>query len=179
MKCFERKILLWPLFSTGLILAGCNASNGIAATDATKPEVVVAEPRTEIVMYKSEGCECCGKWAEHMHTAGFVVIENKLGDVDAIKSQHGIPGNLSSCHTAIVDGYVIEGHVPAADVVRLLKERPKVVGLTAPGMPMESPGMQEPGQMPKSYDVFVFDADGKSRVFTRYYADGKFREFEH
>ena len=177
MKYLARKTLLSPLLLTGLMLVGCDVSNGVATSSTTKPDVVT-ESKTKIVMYESEGCECCSKWAEHMHSAGFVVIENKLEDMDAIKSQHGVAGNMSSCHTAIVDGYVIEGHVPAADVKRLLNERPKITGLSAPGMPLESPGMQKPGQMPKSYDVFAFDADGKSRIFTRYYADGKFREFK-
>jgi len=88
--------------------------------------------------------------------------------MDVIKAKYGVTQKLASCHTAIVDGYVIEGHVPAADVARLLKERPDVVGLTAPGMPMKSPGMQKPGQTPKNYDVLAFDADGKSQVFTHY-----------
>jgi len=88
--------------------------------------------------------------------------------MDVIKAKYGVTQKLASCHTAIVDGYVIEGHVPAADVARLLKERPDVVGLTAPGMPMKSPGMQKPGQIPKNYDVLAFDANGTSHVFSHY-----------
>jgi len=167
-----RMSFLWPLLLlTGVMIAGCETSN------ATEPGTILTKSKAEIVMYKSEGCECCSKWAEHMRMAGFEVVEIKLDDMDAIKSQHEVSNNLSSCHTAIVDGYVIEGHVPAADVARLLRERPKVIGLTAPGMPMESPGMQEPSQIPRKYDVFAFESDGKSHLFTRYYADGKFREF--
>jgi hypothetical protein len=119
-------------------------------------------------MYKSPTCQCCTGWAEHLRQAGFTVIENKQEDMDAIKSKYGVPEKLASCHTAIVDGYVIEGHVPAADVTRLLKEKPKVAGLTAPGMPMQSPGMQASGLQPKSYNVLAFDKNGKSHVFTHY-----------
>lgn len=175
MKFLTKPILLWSLLLTGGVFTGCDAIT--AAADMTKPGSVITEPGSEIVMYKAEGCECCSKWANHMRMAGFTVIENKHENMDVIKSQHAVSKALASCHTAIVDGYVIEGHVPAADVERLLKDKPKIVGLTAPGMPMESPGMQQSGQIPKKYDVFAFYADGKSRVFTRYYDGGKFHEF--
>ncbi|GAV20614.1 hypothetical protein MMIC_P1586 [Mariprofundus micogutta] len=162
MKYHMRITLLWPLFLVGVMLAGCEASS------ATKPAAVVSESKAEIVMFKSEGCECCAGWAEHMRNAGFNVVEKKQNDMDLIKTKYGVPEKLSSCHTAIVDGYVIEGHVPANDVARLLKDRPKVTGLTAPGMPMKSPGMQAGGQSPENYDVFTFDEVGKSNVFTSY-----------
>jgi len=124
---------------------------------------------TEVVMYKSPFCACCSGWAESLKTAGFTVVEKKQEDMDAIKARYGVPEQLSSCHTAIVGGYVIEGHVPAADVERLLKERPtNVVGLTAPGMPMQSPGMQPEMLKPKNYDVLAFDKDGNTTVFSRY-----------
>jgi len=86
----------------------------------------------------------------------------------ALKKKYGVPDKLASCHTAIVDGYVIEGHVPAADVTRLLKERPRIVGLTAPGMPMQSPGMQAEGKIPRNYDVLAFDKQGKAKIYHRY-----------
>jgi len=123
----------------------------------------------EITMYKSPNCGCCSGWADTLKTAGFTVIEKKNDDMGAIKAKYGVPQNLASCHTAIIDGYIIEGHVPAADVQRLLKERPaKVVGLTAPGMPMQSPGMQANILEPKNYDVLAFDKDGNTTVFSRY-----------
>jgi len=142
---------------------------GLAACDGSSSSSSPTAPVTkEIVMYKSPACECCTGWAEHLRKAGFTVIENKREDMAAIKAQYGIPQKLESCHTAIIDGYIIEGHVPAADVKRLLKERPGVAGLTAPGMPMKSPGMQAVGQKPQGYDVLAFDRDGTSRVFTHY-----------
>jgi len=146
------------------MLAACDASTGAVSTPAAEKKILA-----EVVMYKSPGCSCCGGWAEHLRREGFHVIEKKQDDMDAVKSAYGVPERLASCHTAIVDGYVIEGHVPAADIRRLLKERPaNVVGLTAPGMPMKSPGMQAEGLPPKGYDVLAFDKDGRVRVFQRY-----------
>jgi hypothetical protein len=88
-----------------------------------------------------------------------------VSDLDAIKRRHGVPLKLASCHTATVDGYVIEGHVPADLIDRLLAERPRVVGLTVPGMPAGAPGMDVPGQPAQRYDVLTFDARGETRVF--------------
>lgn len=123
---------------------------------------------TEVMMYKNASCDCCGAWATHMKNQGFTVKEMPRDDMSAVKEKYGVPDKLASCHTAIVDGYVIEGHVPASEVKRLLKERPKVVGLTAPGMPMQSPGMQAEGKTPKNYDVLAFDKQGHTKVYQRY-----------
>jgi len=123
---------------------------------------------TEVVMYKNANCNCCADWAKHLQANGFSVTENVSTDMPAIKAKHGVPRKLSSCHTAIIDGYIVEGHVPASDIKRLLKERPKVTGLTAPGMPKHSPGMQATGLKPHSYDVLSFDKDGSSQLFTHY-----------
>ncbi|TLS67023.1 DUF411 domain-containing protein [Mariprofundus erugo] len=123
---------------------------------------------TEVVMYKSPNCGCCTDWADSLRKEGFTVVENQREDMDRIKASYGVPEKLSSCHTATVNGYVIEGHVPAADVKRLLDEKPAIVGLTAPGMPMKSPGMQPAGLPPKNYDVLAFDKDGKAVVFSHY-----------
>jgi len=123
---------------------------------------------TEITMYKNANCDCCGAWAKHMRNAGFVVIEEPREDMTAIKEKYGVFEKLASCHTAIVDGYVIEGHVPADDVKRLLKEHPDVVGLTAPGMPMKSPGMQTAKKKPQGYDVLSFNKEGNVAVYKRY-----------
>ncbi len=91
-----------------------------------------------------------------------------MNDLSPIKTRYGVPAALQSCHTAIVDGYVIEGHVPVADIQRLRKERPEVVGLAVPGMPVGSPGMEIPGAEPESYEVLTFDKDGQTQVFSRY-----------
>ena len=122
----------------------------------------------EVMMYKNARCDCCGAWAKHMENQGFTVKEIPRDDMSMVKEKYGVPDKLASCHTAIVDGYVIEGHVPASDVLRLLKERPKVVGLTAPGMPMQSPGMQAEEKAPKNYDVLAFDKRGHTQVFEQY-----------
>ncbi|NMF88755.1 DUF411 domain-containing protein [Aromatoleum petrolei] len=118
----------------------------------------------EVVMYKDPNCGCCGKWAEHMRAAGFSVKEIKSTDMGAIKRAAGVPQALSSCHTAKVGGYFVEGHVPAADVKRLLAEKPKVAGISAPGMPQGSPGMEGPYPADR-YDVVSLTADGKTQVF--------------
>ncbi len=123
---------------------------------------------TEVLMYKDPNCGCCGTWAKHLQAEGFNVTEKISSDMDSIKAKHGVAPRLASCHTAIVDGYVIEGHVPADDIKRLLKERPKIAGLTAPGMPAKSPGMQAEGLPPKGYDVLSFDKRGGTAVYSHY-----------
>ncbi len=121
----------------------------------------------EVTVYKSPTCGCCQGWVDYLETQGFEVTSHDVDDVDSIKAQHGLTDpHLKSCHTAIVDGYVVEGHVPANDIWRLLAERPDVVGLTAPGMPQMSPGMFS--IEPKDYDVLSFDAQGSTRVYSRY-----------
>ncbi len=121
---------------------------------------------TEITMYKSPSCGCCGKWADHLSDAGFEVKTINRDNMSSIKSSAGVTPELQSCHTALVGGYVIEGHVPAADIRRLLQERPKVTGLTAPGMPMGSPGME--GSRKDPYKVLTFDKNGKTTVYAEH-----------
>jgi hypothetical protein len=103
----------------------------------------------------------------HLRANGFSIKSEHLDDLRPIKAKHGVPAALESCHTALVGGYVVEGHVPADLVHRLLRERPSVAGLAVPGMPVGSPGMEVPGQAPARYDVFSFDRDGKRAVFAR------------
>jgi hypothetical protein len=117
-----------------------------------------------LTVYKSPACGCCGEWVEHMRTNGFRLQVRDVGDVTPIKRQYGVPDVLVSCHTAVVAGYAIEGHVPAADVKRLLRERPKLKGLAVPGMVPGSPGMQGTAQ---PYNTIAFDAAG-SRIFERH-----------
>lgn len=120
----------------------------------------------EVTVYKSPYCGCCGAWVDHMKANGHQVKSINLETLDAIKEMMGVTPPLQSCHTAMVDGYVIEGHVPAADVARLLKEKPKARGLAVPGMPVGSPGMEGPN--PQKYDVLLFHADGRTEVFARH-----------
>jgi hypothetical protein len=121
-----------------------------------------------ITIFKSPTCGCCKKWVDHVRAAGFVAVVHDVDDMDAVKKREGVPKALQSCHTAIANGYVIEGHVPAADVLRLLRERPKGVrGVAAPGMPGGSPGMEMGGPADK-YDVVAFTRDGATRVFAKH-----------
>lgn len=121
----------------------------------------------EVVMYKDPNCGCCGQWAEHLRTNGFSVKEVATRDMESIKRGAGLPPELASCHTARVGGYVVEGHVPADDIRRLLAERPSVIGISAPGMPLGSPGMEGPYPA-ESYQVMSFDAEGKTQVFAEH-----------
>lgn len=119
-------------------------------------------------IWMSPSCNCCEKWADHMKSEGFTVESHGAasGTLARIKHQAGVPAKLSSCHTAKIGGYVIEGHVPAADVKRLLEERPDAVGLTVPGMPIGSPGMEGPN--PESYEVLLIKPDGTTEIFARH-----------
>jgi len=120
-----------------------------------------------VTMYKDPNCGCCTKWAEHMRANGFEVKEVASSQMAEIKQTAGVPAKLASCHTAKVGGYVVEGHVPAADVKRLLAEKPAVTGISAPGMPQGSPGMEGPYPADR-YEVVSFDRDGKQAVFARH-----------
>ena len=121
---------------------------------------------TAITVYKSPTCGCCSKWVDHLQENGFQVTSHDIdsSELTQIKEKHGVPGKLASCHTGIVNGYVIEGHVPADVISRLLSEKPKVAGIAVPGMPMGSPGME--GNYSEPYDVVTFDKDGKTQVYT-------------
>ncbi len=125
------------------------------------------EPLAEITVWHSPSCGCCTKWINHLEQYGFPVRSHARHDVAMIKHRLSVPDKLASCHTAMVDGYVIEGHVPAEDIERLLKERPFVRGLSVPGMPAGSPGM-EMGNRVDPYEVISFDDDGKTEVFSRH-----------
>lgn len=118
-------------------------------------------PKVEV--FKSASCGCCGAWVEHLRQNGFQVIAHDVGDVPAERKKLGMPDRLGSCHSAKVGGYVIEGHVPAADIRRLLKEKPKALGLAVPSMPPGSPGMEGPRAIP--YDTLLVARDGTTRVF--------------
>jgi len=103
-----------------------------------------------------------------MKANGYAVEEVDVVDAIALKKEHNVPADLQSCHTAVVDGYVIEGHVPVREIERLLAERPSIVGLAVPGMPVGSPGMEQNGADPQPYDVLAFDASGNAEVFASY-----------
>jgi len=125
-------------------------------------------PATTVEVYKTPTCGCCSKWVEHVRQAGFEVRVTDLDDnaLDQLKTKHAVPRTAQSCHTALVGGYVVEGHVPATDVRRLLKERPAVLGIAVAGMPIGSPGMEVAGTPPQTYNVISFDKAGSVRVFS-------------
>ena len=134
-----------------------------AAPAAHAPQKPAAG-KPHLLVYKSPTCGCCAKWVDYMQAHGFTAAVTNMPDVTPVKMAHKLPPRLASCHTTLIDGYVIEGHVPVEDVRRLLKERPaNVAGLAAPGMPAGSPGMDVPGSPP--YDVLAFDRTGATRVF--------------
>jgi hypothetical protein len=124
-----------------------------------------AERLPEVTVYKDPNCGCCGNWVEHMKASGFKVKVVEPKDLGAVKARYGVPEKLASCHTAEVGGYVVEGHVPASTVKRLLKEKPPVQGVSVPGMPQGSPGMEVPGGKKDPYDVVSFDKAGKAKVY--------------
>ena len=118
-----------------------------------------------VQVYKSPTCGCCANWVKHLQDNGFATRVVEMADLGDIKAKNNVPGSAQSCHTATVDGYVLEGHVPAADVKRLLKDRPAVLGLAVPGMPIGSPGMEVPGTKAAAYNVMSFDRKGQLTVY--------------
>ena len=126
------------------------------------------EEKLNITVYKSPTCGCCSKWVDHLTENDFEVQTHDTQNMDKVKQMAGITPELSSCHTAMIDGYVVEGHVPAADIKRLLKERPDIKGLTAAGMPMGSPGMEMPDGRKDEYQVLSIGKDGKTSVFAEH-----------
>ena len=119
-----------------------------------------------MVVHKTPTCGCCEKWVTHMREAGFTLDVRNIPDTSAERAKAGVPVDLASCHTGVVDGYAVEGHVPATLVKRMLKERPKIAGLAAPGMPIGSPGMEQPGYS-EPYNVMAFDKSGQRSVYER------------
>ena len=120
-----------------------------------------------VVVYKSPTCGCCESWVGHMQSAGFPVEVRDTEDFGAIKAEVGVPAGLGSCHTARIGDYFVEGHVPADDVKRLLAEQPEARGLTVPGMPQGSPGMEQ-GGISEPYDVLLVAPDGSTSVFAHH-----------
>ncbi len=153
-----------PVSKTSLVTTFRSLAIAILVTGlaACQPQ---AQPQ-EITVYKSATCGCCKKWVTHLQDNGYTVKAINVADINTIKKEQGVPGHLSSCHTALVDGYVIEGHVPAADIKRLLVERPKTKGIAVPGMPMGSPGMK--GSRKDNYNVVTFNGNGTTGVFERH-----------
>lgn len=138
----------------------------MAVSAAAMPFPAGAAARTAVRVFKSPSCGCCGDWVAHLKASGFDVTVEDVGNA-AARARLGIPASLGSCHTAEVGGYAIEGHVPAADIRRLLAERPKARGLAVPGMPMGAPGMEQGGRR-DPYDVLLVLADGTTSRYASY-----------
>lgn len=137
----------------------------VAFSALTIPAVQAAPPA--MVVYKTRTCGCCSKWVDHLKANGFTVTVNDVPSTADYRRKYGVPEQLQSCHTGVVNGYAIEGHVPAADIQRLLKKRPKAKGLAVPGMPIGSPGMEQ-GPRRQAYSVLLFTSDGKASEFQSY-----------
>lgn len=145
---------------------------GLVAVGVTGGRLWAQLPRgtspTPITVYKSSTCDCCTKWVDHIRANGFSPVVHDQEEMDALKDEMGVPPDVRSCHTAIVDKYLIEGHVPASDIRRLLADRPKTLGLAVPGMPPLTPGMAPAGVKPKDFEVISFQPDGSTKVFARH-----------
>ena len=126
-----------------------------------------AQQLPSMEIYKDPNCGCCLQWVGHVQRAGFQTRVNDVASIESVKISHNIPMRLQSCHTAVVGGYVVEGHVPVSDIQRLLKERPQIAGLAVPGMPIGSPGMEGPGTKAQPYDVVSFDKLGKTALYEK------------
>lgn len=136
---------------------------------ATLPVSAVARAQTRAEVWRDPDCGCCGGWIAHLREAGFGVTDNRVRELDQVRRRLGMPEDLLSCHVARIDGYLIEGHVPAAAIRRLLAERPaRLRGIAVPGMPIGSPGMEVPGQADEIYDVIAFDSARGRWPFMRF-----------
>jgi hypothetical protein len=125
-----------------------------------------AAPGPVVDVYKTVGCGCCEGWIEHLKANGFSVKAQNVSDTGAYREKFGFPNDFGSCHTGFVQGYAVEGHVPAAEIKRLLAEKPKARGLAVPSMPLGSPGMEGPRK--DLYDVFLIKVDGSTSVYQHY-----------
>ena len=140
----------------------------IAAAAATHGAAAHAAPGPAITIYKSNGCTCCEGWIAHMKGAGYRPKVIPIDNLMPVWRRHGVPDELSSCHLGLVGGYVTVGHVPAADVSRMLREKPKAIGLTVAGMPIGSPGMESNNGKREAFDTLLLLPGGKTRVYARY-----------
>src|SRR5688500_13325285 len=148
------------MFARALAVSPSPAAGAQSRPAAPKPIM--------LTVYKTPTCGCCAKWVEHMKQNGFTVHVTDMNDLSTVKAKHGVPSKAQSCHTGVVNGYVVEGHVPAADVKRMLKEKPAIAGLALPGMPMGSPGMERADNLVPAYQVLSFEKSGATRVYAKH-----------
>jgi hypothetical protein len=143
-------------------------AGGLAGQQLFAQSLLLRPSGTPITIYKSSSCGCCAKWVDYMGANGFAPMVHDEENMDTIKDELGVPDALRSCHTALVEKYLIEGHVPAADIRRLLAEKVKVSGLAVPGMPGSTPGMALPGTRIAGFEVVAFQSNGTTSTFARY-----------
>jgi hypothetical protein len=156
------------IFGSFLVNSGMSYADTVAATNITKSEEALSlHRRVSLTVYHTPECSCCGGWIDHLKTQGFQVQDLATNDIETIKQNYKVPENLTSCHTAIIDGYVIEGHVPARDIQSLIQKRPNIIGLSVPQMPVGTPGM-EMGSKKDPFTVFSFDRQDTIMVFNDY-----------
>jgi len=159
----------FAIAALALLLGGCSAVGSAGSVaDPTPPTGTQADALPLLTVQKHPTCGCCSVWIEHVREAGFEVEARDVEDMATVKDAAGVPDAMASCHTAEVGGYFIEGHVPAADIARLLRERPTARGLAVPGMPLGSPGMEHPDGIAHPYSVMLVLEDGSTREFSRY-----------
>jgi hypothetical protein len=140
----------------------------LALAACTRTPETSANGHERVTVFKNESCGCCKLWVRHLQNAGFAVEVHDVGNLGPTKERVGIPAAMGGCHTAEVGGYFVEGHVPAEDIKRLLRERPDAKGLTVPGMPAGSPGMEVPSGQSQPYDVYLVSKDGTTSVYAHH-----------
>lgn len=150
---YIKKLVVYLVAIASIVLIGTTEAQAANLPQAT--------------VYRDPNCTCCGGWIEHLKAKGFPVKNVPTADMIAFKQEHGVTEELASCHTAIVDGYVVEGHVPSDDIKRLLTQKPNISGIAVPGMPVGTPGM-EMGNKKDSFAVVAFDEQGQTKVFKQY-----------
>lgn len=152
---------LGAVIITGGVGAGIYTAVNSSQANTLSPEAL------QITSYRSPTCGCCHAWVEHLQAEGFTVKDNVTENLETIKTENNVPQNFIACHTAVINGYVVEGHIPASDIKRLIKEKPDVAGIAVPGMPIGSPGM-ESGDMKEPYTVFTFTEEGETQVYQKH-----------
>ncbi|MBZ8179023.1 DUF411 domain-containing protein [Oscillatoria salina] len=144
-----------------------NNPNSVVAVSVWDRNIKPYTGNSELTVYRSPSCGCCGEWVKHMQKHGFQVKDIQTDEMETLKQQYNLPEELASCHTAIVDGYVVEGHIPGNDVKRLLQQKPDIAGIAVPGMPLGSPGM-EAGDRKEAFAVISFNQSGETEIFAEH-----------
>lgn len=164
--------LLSLVFCSGLFACAGNTAPSSPAVNVSQTSNAVVQAAASalptIYVHKTPTCGCCKAWVSHLEQSGFSVRTFDHDDLGGVKERLGVPAGKGSCHTAEVDGYLVEGHVPASDIKRLLKEKPQVRGLVLPGMPLGSPGMETPDGRVEPYTVELVEKDGSAKAYSQH-----------